>query len=87
MRRILFVRLLLAGIVCIASVPVPPASAMTAGTAAGMAKAHTATAAVERVVRVCRHRFFTSRRVCFIDRSRPPTVCHHIRSTSRRDCY
>lgn len=43
--------------------------------------------AVEKVVRVCRHHFFSSRRTCFVDRSRPPTVCHHLRHSSRRDCY
>jgi len=39
------------------------------------------------VVRVCRHRFFTSKRECYVDRSRPPTVCHRIRGTNRMDCY
>ena len=45
------------------------------------------TIAVEKVVRVCRHRFWTSKRECYVDRSRPPTVCHHLRNSSRRDCY
>lgn len=63
------------------------ANAMIAGTASGIRKGLAETSAVERVVRVCRHRFWTSRRECYVDRSRPPTVCHHIRSTSRRDCY
>ena len=66
-----------------------PASAiaMTVGTASGVQQGLAETNAVEKVVRVCRHRFFTSRRECFVDRSRPPTVCHRIRGTNRLDCY
>jgi hypothetical protein len=63
------------------------AVAMTVGTASGVHQGLTETNAVEKVVRVCRHRFFTSRRECFVDRSRPPTVCHRIRGTNRMDCY
>jgi hypothetical protein len=63
------------------------ADAMTVGSASAIQQGAAATSAVEQVVRVCRHRFFTSKRECYIDRSRPPTVCHHIRPTSRRDCY
>lgn len=63
------------------------AGAMTIGTASGIQDARAATSAVEPVVRVCRHRFFTSQRYCFVDRSRPPTVCHRIRGTNRFDCY
>jgi hypothetical protein len=65
----------------------PSAIAMTVGTASGIQQGLAQTSAVERVVRVCRHRFFTSRRECFVDRSRPPTVCHRIRGTNRLDCY
>ena len=65
----------------------PGAIAKTVGTAPGMQQGSAKTSVVEQVVRVCRHRFMTSRRECFVDRSRPPTVCHHIRSSSRRDCY
>ena len=65
----------------------PSALAMTVGTAAGIQQGLAKTNAVEQVVRVCRHRFFTSRRECFVDRSRPPTVCHRIRGTNRLDCY
>jgi hypothetical protein len=65
----------------------PGASAMPVGTAAGIQQGLAKTNVVEQVVRVCRHRFFTSRRYCFIDRSRPPTVCHHLTASSRRDCY
>ena len=63
------------------------ASAVTVGTAPGVKRAAAETGAVEKVVRVCRHRFWTSARECFVDRSRPPTVCHHLRNSSRRDCY
>jgi hypothetical protein len=63
------------------------AAAMTAGSASGIRQGLAETNAVEKVVRVCRHRFFTSRRECWVDRSRPPTVCHHLRNSSRRDCY
>jgi hypothetical protein len=63
------------------------ASAVTVGTAPGVKRALAETSAVEQVVRVCRHNMWSSRRVCWTDRSRPPTVCHHIRNSSRRDCY
>ena len=63
------------------------AIAMTVGTASGIQQGLAQTNAVEQVVRVCRHRLFTSRRECFVDRSRPPTVCHRIRGTNRLDCY
>lgn len=63
------------------------AAAMTAGSASGIRQGLAETSAVEKVVRVCRHRFWTSKRECYVDRSRPPTVCHHLRNSSRRDCY
>ena len=65
----------------------PSAIAMTVGTASGIQQGLAKTNAVEQVVRVCRHRLFTSRRECFVDRSRPPTVYHRIRGTNRLDCY
>jgi hypothetical protein len=65
----------------------PGAGAMTVGTASGIQQGLAKTSSVESVVRVCRHRFWTSRRECYVDRSRPPTVCHHLRATSGRDCY
>ncbi len=65
----------------------PSAIAMTVGTASGIQQGLASTNPVEQVVRVCRHRFFTSRRECFVDRSRPPTVCHRVRGTNRLDCY
>jgi hypothetical protein len=63
------------------------AAAMTVGTAPGVRQGAATTSGVEQVVRVCRHKFWTSRRECWVDRSRPPTVCHHLRNSSRRDCY
>jgi hypothetical protein len=65
----------------------PGAIAMTVGTASGVQQGLAETNAIEKVVRVCRHRFFTSPRECYVDRSRPPTVCHRIRGTNRMDCY
>ena len=63
------------------------ATAMTVGTASGIQQSLADTSSVEKVVRVCRHRLFTSKRECYVDRSRPPTVCHRIRGTNRMDCY
>lgn len=42
-----------------------PASAMTVGTAAGVQAGIAETSAVDQVVYVCRHRYFTSRRLCW----------------------
>ena len=67
--------------------PATSAIAMTIGTASGIQQGLAETNAVEQVVRVCRHRMFTSRRECCVDRSRPPTVCHRVRGTNRLDCY
>ena len=86
MRRY-FVFVSAAALVSFALLPTAWASAMTVGSASGIRQGLAQTSAVEKVVRVCRHRFWTSRRECYVDRSGPPTVCHHIRSTSRRDCY
>ena len=66
---------------------VSSAGATTVGAASGIKQGLAESSAVQKVVRVCRHSMFTSRRVCFVDRSRPPTVCHHLRNSSRRDCY
>jgi hypothetical protein len=63
------------------------ANATTVGAASGLKQGLAEINAVEKVVRVCRHHMFSSRRTCFVDRSRPPTVCHHLRNSSRRDCY
>ena len=63
------------------------AEAAPGATASGLKQDAAEIDAVQKVVRVCQHNMFNSRRVCFVDRSRPPTVCHHLRSSSRRDCY
>ena len=63
------------------------ANATSVGAAAGLKQGLAEINAVEKVVRVCRHRMFSSQRYCYVDRSRPPTVCHHLRNSSRRDCY
>lgn len=74
-------------IVCAAVLPAPSAHATTVGTAAGIKKSLKENSLVEPARRVCRHDFWTSRRYCWTDRSGPPTVCHHLRNSSRRDCY
>jgi hypothetical protein len=86
MRRY-FVSMAVAAAIPFSVLPAPSAMAMTVGTASGIQQGLAKANAVEQVVRVCRHRFFTSRRECFVDRSRPPTVCHRIRGTNRLDCY
>lgn len=63
------------------------ADAAPAGAASGLKQDAAEINAVQKVVRVCQHNMFNSRRVCYVDRSRPPTVCHHLRNSSRRDCY
>ncbi len=42
-----------------------PASAMTVGTASGIRAGVAETSSVDQVVYVCRHRYFTSRRLCW----------------------
>ena len=42
-----------------------PASAMTVGTASGIRAGVAETSAVDQVVYICRHRYFTSRRLCW----------------------
>jgi hypothetical protein len=60
------------------------ASAMTIGTAPGIAAAIEASNLLEDVRYVCRHRWNTSGRRCYW---RPATVCRHSWRTSRRFCY
>ena len=86
MRRY-FTAMAVAAAISFSLLPASSAIAMTVGTASGVQQGLAETNQVEKVVRVCRHRFFTSRRECFVDRSRPPTVCHRIRGTNRVDCY
>ena len=83
-------RTCIATVIAVASLALLPqssSSAMTVGTASGVQQGLAQTNNIEQVVRVCRHEAFTSRRVCWVDRSRPPTVCHRIRGTNRFDCY
>jgi len=82
-----FTAMAVAAAISFSLLPASGAIAMTVGTASGIQQGLVQTNAVEQVVRVCRHRFFTSRRECYVDRSRPPTVCHRIRGTNRLDCY
>jgi phage terminase large subunit-like protein len=63
MRKILLSIATASAIVAAASVA--PASAMTVGTAAGIQAAIDGTSAVEDVAYVCRHRYWSSRRVCW----------------------
>jgi hypothetical protein len=45
---------------------------------------------IEQVRTVCRDDRATGRRICVIDRSQPPTVCHWVRDQAGnlvRDCY
>jgi uncharacterized ion transporter superfamily protein YfcC len=42
-----------------------PANAMTVGTASGIKAALDETSALDTVVYVCRHRYYSSRRVCW----------------------
>jgi hypothetical protein len=68
----------------------PGAHAMTVGTAPGIQQSLAKTSVVEQVVRICHRNMRTGRRVCWIDRSQPPTVCHLIRErdgSRRLDCY
>jgi hypothetical protein len=49
----------------VAAASIAPASAMTVGTASGIQAAINGTSAVEDVAYVCRHRYYSSRRVCW----------------------
>ena len=48
-----------------AAAPIVPANAMTVGTASGIQAAIDGTSTVEDVAYVCRHRYYSSRRVCW----------------------
>ena len=63
MRKILLSIAVASTIVAAASVA--PASAMTVGTAFGIQAAIDDTSVVEDVAYVCRHRYWSSRRVCW----------------------
>jgi hypothetical protein len=79
-----------AAVVALLSMSAPAANAMPAGTALGIQQGLAATSLTQKVVRICHHNVRTGRRHCWIDRSRPPTVCHVVRErngTRRLDCY
>ncbi|MCX7311037.1 MAG: hypothetical protein WCG92_21430 [Hyphomicrobiales bacterium] len=63
MRKVLLS--LTAATALVAAAPVAPAGAMTVGTASGIQAAIDGTSAVEDVAYVCRHRYYSSRRVCW----------------------
>jgi hypothetical protein len=63
MRRILLSLVAASAIVSAASLA--PANAMTVGTAPGVQAALADTGVVDEVVYVCRHRYYTSRRLCW----------------------
>jgi hypothetical protein len=65
----------------------PSAGAVPVNTAAGIQQSLGETNIIEQVRRVCRRNIFTGKVRCWVDRSRPPTVCHRIRGTNRVDCY
>lgn len=49
----------------VAAASVAPASAMTVGTASGIQAAIADTSVLDEVAYVCRHRYYSSRRVCW----------------------
>jgi hypothetical protein len=63
MRKILLSLTAASAIVAAASTV--PASAMTVGTAAGIQAAIADTSMLDEVAYVCRHRYYSSRRVCW----------------------
>ena len=66
------------------------ANAMQAGIASGIQQGVADATLVEQARTVCRDDPTTGRRVCWIDRSQPPTVCHWVRDRNGnivRDCY
>jgi hypothetical protein len=65
MRKILLSLAAASAIVSAASLAPVSANAMTPGTASGIRAAIEDTSAIEDVRMVCRHRYYSSRRVCF----------------------
>ena len=63
MRKILLSLTAASAIVAAASIV--PASAMTVGTASGIQAAIADTSVLDEVAYVCRHRYYSSRRVCW----------------------
>lgn len=74
MRKIVLSLAAAAAIISAASLAPTQANAMTVGTASGIEAAIAETSAVLDVATVCRHRYYSSRRVCtwVPDRRRPP---------------
>src|SRR5215212_10045463 len=67
-RRVLMRKILLsltAASAIVAAASVAPASAMTVGTASGIQAAIADTSVLDEVAYVCRHRGYSSRRVCW----------------------
>ena len=79
MRRMVL-SLAAAGVI-VSAAALAPAGAMTVGTAAGVQAAIADTSALQDVAQICRHRFFTSRRVCWW---RPDRPWRHRHWRSRR---
>ena len=79
MRRI--VLSLAAASAIVSAAALAPASAMTVGTVSGVQPAVADTSARQDAAYVCRHRFFTSRRVCWW---RPDRPWRHRHWRSRR---
>jgi hypothetical protein len=63
MRRVLLS--LTAASIVLSSAALTSASAMTVGTATGIKAGLAETSAIDEVVYVCRHRYWTSRRLCW----------------------
>ena len=66
------------------------ANAMLVSAAAGVQQGLAETNVIEQVRTVCRLDQATNQRICWIDRSQPPTVCHWVRDRDGnlvRDCY
>ena len=63
--RKLLLSLTAASTVMAAAAVVTPAHAMTAGTASGIQTAIDNVTAIEQAAYVCRHRYYSSRRVCW----------------------
>lgn len=67
-----------------------PATAMPVGAALSIQRGVAETTLTKPVVRICHNNVRTGQRRCWVDRSRPPTVCHVVRErdgTRRLDCY
>jgi hypothetical protein len=65
MRKTLLSLTAASAIVAAAPIAIAPASAMTVGTASGIQAAIDGASAIEDVAYVCRHRYYSSRRVCW----------------------